>query len=173
MSLVAPSRLKAISVTILFLAKLDKDYISTAKPKPQASRFASPILSINWESGEPNNWNGNEDYGWFWTTNSGKWADIGNANYKGVIESNIDPSTVTVPSTYKIQIATPDLISQSYVVGDVVSGAISIKGDQRYYTFSGKAGQRLYLDSQTKTAGFKIRITDPVAPLCLPKSRSI
>jgi len=34
---------------------------------------------------------------------------------------------------------------------------IAIKGDQRYYTFSGKAGQRLYLDSQTKTAGFKIR----------------
>ncbi|MFN9534330.1 MAG: C-type lectin domain-containing protein, partial [Pseudanabaena sp.] len=121
-----------------------------------------PATYINWESGEPNNWNGNEDYGWFWTTNSGKWADIGNANYKGVIESNIDPSTVTVPSTYKIQIATPDLISQSYVVGNVVSGAISIKGDQRYYTFSGKAGQRLYLDSQTKTAGFKIRITDPV-----------
>ncbi|MFN9062997.1 MAG: lectin-like protein, partial [Pseudanabaena sp.] len=120
-----------------------------------------PATYINWESGEPNNWNGNEDYGWFWTS-SGKWNDIGNANYKGVIESNIDPSTVTVPSTYKIQIATPDLISQSYVVGDVVSGAISIKGDQRYYTFSGKAGQRLYLDSQTKTAGFKIRITDPV-----------
>jgi RHS repeat-associated protein len=117
------------------------------------------VTYTNWNGGEPNGGTG-ENYGYIY--GFGKWNDIGNAGYRGVVESEIDPSTIIVQSTYKIQIATPDLISQSYVIGNVVSDAIAIKGDQRYYTFEGKAGQRLYLDSQTKTAGFKIRITDPV-----------
>jgi hypothetical protein len=64
-------------------------------------------------------------------------------------------------ANYALQISKPDLPTTAYTVGEVISGTIAKEGDQHYYRFNGKAGQVLYLDSQTKVNGFRVRITAP------------
>jgi hypothetical protein len=64
-------------------------------------------------------------------------------------------------ANYALQISKPDLPTATYTVGEVISGTIAKEGDQHYYRFNGKAGQVLYLDSQTKVNGFRVRITAP------------
>lgn len=49
-------------------------------------------------------------------------------------------------SDYAIRIITPDLNTTALTLGTVITGETSEKGEQDYYTFTGIAGQRLYLD---------------------------
>jgi len=51
-------------------------------------------------------------------------------------------------SDYNLRIVTPELNTTPLTLGTVVTGAIAEKGEQDYYTFTGTAGQLLYLDLQ-------------------------
>jgi Lectin C-type domain len=63
-------------------------------------------------------------------------------------------------ANYKIRIVAPQLPTKTYTLGDTVEDAITKKGDRHDYTFTGKAGQRLYLDNQMLSSGFRVSITN-------------
>jgi large repetitive protein len=61
---------------------------------------------------------------------------------------------------YRLRIVTPELNTVPMTVGETISGSISEKGGQDYYTFNGKAGQQLFLDSLGSDY-FQAKLLDP------------
>lgn len=70
-------------------------------------------------------------------------------------------------TTYKFQLVTPELktVTTPIAFDTVVSGAIAEKGAQTYYTFSGKAGQRLMFDALTTDGLLYALIYNPLGQL--------
>jgi hypothetical protein len=63
-------------------------------------------------------------------------------------------------SNYKLKIITPDLLSTPLTLNNVVTGSISNKGEQDYYTFTGVAGEKLFLDALGSDPNLSFYITD-------------
>ncbi len=71
-----------------------------------------------------------------------------------------DITTVTLDDEI-IQIEQSNLISQSYTLEELVSGEISEKGKQDFYTFSGRTGQRFYFDALESRGGTLATLYSP------------
>jgi RHS repeat-associated protein len=61
---------------------------------------------------------------------------------------------------YKFRVITPELSVTSMIVGDTVTGAITEKGEQDTYTFSGLAGQQLFFDGLSANY-LTVKVLDP------------
>ena len=65
-------------------------------------------------------------------------------------------------TNFSFEVTTPELITQDYTLGEVVSSGISERGEQAVYSFEGVAGQRLFLDSQFPSErGIRSRLIAP------------
>jgi hypothetical protein len=56
-------------------------------------------------------------------------------------------------NTYAFTLVTPERITTNYTLGTSVNSSISEAGEEDYYTFTGTAGQKLWLDSLNYTNG--------------------
>ncbi|WP_013334653.1 putative Ig domain-containing protein [Gloeothece verrucosa] len=83
------------------------------------------------------------------------WLDAG--NYFLIMQGYGDSNN----ANYKLRIVTPTLNTTPYSLGSVITGSISEKGEQDYYTFEGTAGQRLFFDSLLYTNNTYLSITTP------------
>ena len=81
------------------------------------------------------------------------WLDAG--------EYLLVPYGYGVDANYKMQIVADELPTTAYTLGDTVADTIAKKGSSHTYTFTGVAGQRLYLDSQILASGLRASITNP------------
>ena len=61
---------------------------------------------------------------------------------------------------YQFQIITPTSLTNSLIVGDVISGTITEKGEQDTYTFTGTAGQQLFYDALDDNADLRFTLQD-------------
>ncbi|ELS32847.1 MULTISPECIES: putative Ig domain-containing protein [Pseudanabaena] len=69
--------------------------------------------------------------------------------------------TGNTDTDYKLKIITPDLLATPLALNGVVTGSISTKGEQDYYTFTGIAGDKLFLDALGSSPNLSFYITDP------------
>jgi large repetitive protein len=65
---------------------------------------------------------------------------------------------------YKLRIVTPELLTAPLTLNRDITGTISEKGEQDYYTFTGSAGQELFYDSLGGDY-LKVYIYDPAGSL--------
>lgn len=56
-------------------------------------------------------------------------------------------------ASYGLRMITPELVTESLTINEVISGATVEKGEQDTYTFTGTAGQQVYFDALTTDSG--------------------
>ena len=66
------------------------------------------------------------------------------------------------PVNFTIQVYQAMTTTASLSLGAVVSGSLANPGDQALFTFTGSAGQQIYLDSFDPATGVDVQITDPL-----------
>ena len=66
---------------------------------------------------------------------------------------------------YKLKLITPELNTIAYNLGETITSAISQKGEQDTYTFTGTAGQWLYLDILNGNSNLKAKLYSPTGVL--------
>jgi len=66
---------------------------------------------------------------------------------------------------YKLSVTTPDLITDSLTIGNIVTGSIVEKGEQDTYTFTASAGEQLFFDSLDGNAALIYSLYSPQGTL--------
>lgn len=62
---------------------------------------------------------------------------------------------------YSFKLISPETITRSITTGEQVVGEITKKGQQNIHTFTGKAGQQLYLDGIRRSSSLEFGVIDP------------
>ncbi len=66
----------------------------------------------------------------------------------------------STPIEYGFEIITPDILTAPVALDTPISGEIGEKGERDLYTFEGRAGQVLFLDSLSSNAGIRATLTN-------------
>jgi large repetitive protein len=89
-------------------------------------------------------------------------------DYEGVLAAEgeyllaVQGKSTTNDLNYNVHVTKPEVTTLTYDLGSIATGAISKRGNQAVYTFTGTSGQQVYYDGLDGTAsGLKFRLFSP------------
>ncbi|WP_293313893.1 putative Ig domain-containing protein [Microcoleus sp. PH2017_08_TRC_O_A] len=72
--------------------------------------------------------------------------------------------TEQLNNNYALRMVTPDLVTLPHAIGDTIAGTISEPGKQDTYTFTGRPGQQLWLDTLLPNGNVTAYLYSPTSP---------